>query len=66
MKSNLATVEVYRVDRDEWSPCPNLNIKRQSHSACVLGNKLYVSGGLGEDSIEVAKCTDLISNSATW
>ena len=62
-------MEVYNVDRDQWSPCPSLNIARFSHSSCILGEKLYVSGGYGEDhldSIEIADCTELISGSATW
>ena len=36
------------------------------HSSCILDDKLYVSGGSNDRSIEVAKCADLISNSATY
>ena len=58
--TSLATVEVYSVDRDEWIQCPDLNNARNSHSSCILGDKLYVSGGcagrLTIDSIEVASC----------
>ena len=54
-------VEVYNVDRNHWSPCTNLNIARTEHSSCIVGGKLYVSGGVNdEDSIEVADCSDLI------
>ena len=68
--SLIATVSVYSVDRDEWSPCPDLNEARYYHSSCILGDKLYVSGGLVKiyetDSIEVADCTKLIDGSASW
>ena len=62
----LATVEVYSVDRDQWRPCANLNIGRKFHSSCILGEKIYVSGGDLEDSIEVADCFKLINGSAKW
>ena len=64
----LATVSVYSVDTGVCSPCPNLNIARSNHSSCVLDDKLYVSGGMFQetDSIEVAKCSELIDGSATW
>ena len=64
----LGTVEVYNVDFDLWRWCSELNSARVDHSCCILGDMLYVSGGSrGEDSIEVASCTDLIgNNSATW
>ena len=66
----MTAVQVYHVDKDEWSPCPNLSITRFNHSSCILGDKLYVSGGLVKiyetDSIEVADCTKLIDGSASW
>ena len=54
--SFLATVEVYNVERDKWSQCPKLNKGRYFHSSCILGDKIYVSGGLRESSKEVAQC----------
>ena len=62
----MATVEVYSVDRDEWSHCQKLNRARRGHSSCILGDKLYVSGGINNDTIEVAECSNLINGSATW
>ena len=70
MKPYVCTdIDVYSIDRDQWSSCPKLNIARQNHSTCILGDKLYVSCGQGRgaDSIEVANCIDLIDgNSAAW
>ena len=66
--SFLSKVEVYNVDKDQWSPCPNLNNPRECHASCILGEKLYVSGGdnVGGDTIEVADCSKLLNGSATW
>ena len=54
-------MSVYSVDKDEWSPCAKLNVKRYIHASCTLRDRLYVCGGISENSIEVAMCADLIS-----
>ena len=59
-------MEVYHVKKDQWSLCQTLNEKRADHSSCILGGKLYISGGDDEGTIEVADCKDLIDGSATW
>ena len=65
-RGKLSRVSVYSVARDEWSLCTNLNRARNHHSSCVLGDKLYVSGGLEIDSIEVADCSNLIQEKDEW
>ena len=63
----LNTVEVYNVDRDEWSQCPKSIIARNNHLSCVLGDKLYISGGDSSNyNIHVADCSKLIDGSAEW
>ena len=59
-------MEVYSVARDKWSTCNDLNIARNVHRSCILGEKLYVSGGDEGGSIEVADCFKLIDGTATW
>ena len=41
----LVSVEYYDISMDKWEQGPDLNIPRQSHSSCALGDKLYVCCG---------------------
>ena len=65
----LDTVEVYNINRDNWSQCKGLKIARYQHSSCILGDKLYVSGGsppYAAARIEVASCSNLIDGSGEF
>ena len=44
-------VSSYSVTENEWLDLPDLNLERESHSACCLGSTLFVFGGHDGQSI---------------
>ena len=41
----LQTVDVYLIEKDKWIIAPDMINARLSHSSCVLGEYIYVTGG---------------------
>ena len=48
--NNLGSVSRYDIINDKWEvmPMPELNEARHSASACYIGGKIYVVGGIKE------------------
>lgn len=46
---NTDTIERYSVEKDRWDIIGELPLPLRKHAACVLNNKIYVSGGLTGD-----------------
>ena len=38
----------YDIEKNSWSNAPNLIEKRQNHSSCSLGERVYIFGGDGD------------------
>ena len=47
------SVEEYDHHRNKWTYLPDMIKRRSSHSACSMGNKLYIIGGHNTKSCEV-------------
>lgn len=48
------TVDQYFIDSDIWTDdTPLLNVARQGHSSCALGENIYVFGGVGEGNVDL-------------
>ena len=41
----LQTVDVYLIEKDKWIRAPDMINARLSHSSCVVGEYIYVTGG---------------------
>ena len=50
---HLWTVEAYDRAANEWSPLPSLNHARSRHRSNAMGDKLVVSAGFGNTSLEM-------------
>ena len=64
--STLSSVESYDSVKNTWKYVSDLKTARHAHSACVLGKKIYVVGGLGAygQTVKNIECYDPKSN--TW
>ena len=67
----LNSVECYNIEKNEWVKAPSLNINRQMHSSCAIGNSVYVFCGIGYfkcsiNSIEKLSNATSVSTSSRW
>ena len=44
--SNKRQVSVFDLVKKQWSEAPPLNMDREHHASCIIGEKVYVIGGM--------------------
>ena len=63
----LTSAEVYSIKSDTWTIAPDLNVRRQLHSMCSLGDRVYCFGGLGQyitiNNVEYIEAGTLLAGS---
>ena len=49
----MASADKYDIKHDKWTPLPDLNVARKSHSSCNMTErqKIYVFGGYNETGL---------------
>jgi len=66
ISTTLKTVERYDSATNKWKYVSDMNVKRRTHSACVLHNKIYVVGGLNESSCAIKEIECYDPTCDTW
>ena len=56
----LGSVDVYSICENKWlQDVPDLNVKRQQHSSCCLGDYIYVCCGWGPQNLDSIERIDV-------
>ena len=60
-EESMTSVEIYNLNRDSWAEGPSLNIARDSHTSCILGDRIYTFFGKSTQSHEVLSTIEFLN-----